>query len=257
MIHAPLFRALPPAHRHYSLPVHDVTVDLADPPQLSIVKARAGRLEMGAVEFLEKTLQPGDVFLDIGANWGYFTCIASRLVGEAGRVIPVEPMTSTYQRLLESIVRNGAHNAVPINAAVSDKHGELVRFARPWYRQSTAAHLSEGAGTVRTVTLDWLAETIDLQGRRLGAIKIDVEGVEERVLKGARRLLARHSPPIIIEATMDSERYGGDRAGVFAELSAQGYRPTWQMPGDGTTLERYGSTDAPSGQFVFERAGAA
>jgi len=140
-------------------------------------------------------LQPGDVFVDVGAHWGIFSLsAASRWPGEVS-VLAVEPHPENVCRLMDAVAHNGFRDGVEIVAAAC---GERPGFARlrlntsmghtiaPWtpIRELPGANLC-----VPVVTLDDLfAERPHLQGRRV-FLKVDVEGAETQVLAGARALL--------------------------------------------------------------------
>jgi FkbM family methyltransferase len=147
-----------------------------------------GQWEPYLTAYVRRRLRPGDVFVDIGANIGYYSLLASRLVGGSGRVYSVEASTSIYSALLRNIELNGCENIVPINAAASDAAGELVIWLadeRNRGRSTTVAELAATEGmkresTVRADTIDRLVGPEVLRRARL--VKIDVEGAERTVL---------------------------------------------------------------------------
>jgi FkbM family methyltransferase len=135
---------------------------------------------------LARVMQPGDVFLDIGAHTGFFTLLGSRLVGPEGTVIAFEPLPRNVHFLRVHLATNDINNVRIVEAAVSDSAGEALFSEGP---NSYTGELSrDGHIKVRTVTLD------DLLANRLipsaSVVKVDVEGAELAVLRGAARLLA-------------------------------------------------------------------
>ena len=126
-------------------------------------------------------IAPGDCVLDIGANAGYYTLLASRSVGPMGRVFAFEPLPLNLQFLREHIRLNGLVNVTVVRKAVSDRQG-TARFAAG--QSPLMGRLSsQGEMEIETVTIDGLVEGGVVPGPQ--ALKIDVEGAEESVLAGA------------------------------------------------------------------------
>jgi FkbM family methyltransferase len=79
---------------------------------------------------IEGRLQPGDTFTDIGANIGYHSLLASKLVGDSGKVVSIEALPQTYERLLSNIRRNSARNIRTVNAAAWNRGQKLRIFTK-------------------------------------------------------------------------------------------------------------------------------
>jgi FkbM family methyltransferase len=142
---------------------------------------------------VSQAVRPGGVFFDVGANVGYYTLLASVLVGPSGRVVAFEPDPRNVSRLREHVRLNGADNVTIVDVAVADASGS-ERFAGD--RGGLGGALAESGGErVRTVTLD---DAVAGGLPAPGYVKIDVEGAEFRVLSGARRLLERPAPAIFL-----------------------------------------------------------
>jgi FkbM family methyltransferase len=144
---------------------------------------------------------PGDVVYDIGANVGSYTLPASVLVGSHGKVIAFEPLPDNLAYLTRHIALNHLDNVHVIEAAVWSSTGEL-RF------QGTAdrvtSHASDvGEITVKAVAIDALVSAGEIPPP--DCIKIDVEGAEADVLRGAMSTLSEHRPVILL-ATHGAER---------------------------------------------------
>lgn len=151
-----------------------------------------GWYEQGAQRAFVESIRPGDVVFDIGANVGFFTLLASRRVGEAGRVYAFEPLPRNLAYLDVHLRANGITNTEVIPLAVSDRSG-TGRFS---VAESAAMGKisSEGSIEVRLASLDELIASCVVV--RPHFMKIDVEGAESEVLAGAAVLL-REEPPII------------------------------------------------------------
>lgn len=169
-------------------------------------------------------LRPGDSVVDVGANSGFFTLLASRRVGPRGRVSSFEPVPAMRQRLLDNIELNGMRNVRVHEVAVSDAEGVLPLFEGPEGHKglSSLRPVANAVGCieVRTVALDDLRETLS----PIRLVKIDVEGAESRVLAGMARILEQDRPFLVIEITDAYLRSFGDGATALASgLSHLGY----------------------------------
>ena len=87
-----------------------------------------GTWEPHLTNWIQRRLRPGHIFIDVGANIGYFTLLASRLVGETGKVVAIEASLPTFEALNRNIERNRAYNVRTVNRAAWDKK-ERLRFS--------------------------------------------------------------------------------------------------------------------------------
>ena len=154
---------------------------------------------------IAERLRPGDTFVDIGANIGYFTLFAASRVGKTGRVVSIEASPGTYELLLENLRRNSAIGLVrPIQAAVTDKSSEVKLHLPDEGNLGSASMLREGTSAgfqmVRGEPLGNLLTGEEMSSARM--IKIDVEGAEGLVIEGMRPILPRlRSAEILMEIT--------------------------------------------------------
>lgn len=189
------------------------------------------------MSWLAHFVRPGDVVLDVGANVGYYTTRLARLVSSTGRVHAFEPVPETFDVLRFLIARLGLRNVELHRDAVSDVEGEewlTVPDETPGVANFYLAHLGGDTGSsgertrVRVVTLDALAS----RGlSRVSFAKCDVEGAEGRLLRGARRLLERDTPVLLIEVSDMSRRLGDSAADTFGLLHELGYRACYPEGG--------------------------
>ncbi len=184
------------------------------------------------------TLGEGDVFVDIGANSGYFSVLAALKVGARGRVFAFEPNPTVRRQLERHIELNAIADRVTISElALSDEDRDDVRlFVSCWPENDGIASLMPAAETlargglradtsiaVRVRTFDSWMQSVQLS--RIDLMKIDVEGVESRVLAGMSSTLTRLRPArIICETPIESEaakmlRDRDYRASVVDEIS--------------------------------------
>lgn len=139
-------------------------------------------------------LQPGDVFYDVGAHIGYYSLAVARRVGPQGRVYAFEPLPLNLKLLRGHVAANHADNVEVIAAGVAEAAG-TARFDLG--KGTGRGRLGEGGGLeVPLVGLDQLVAEGRI--RPPAMIKMDVEGAELQALRGARELLVRHRPRIML-----------------------------------------------------------
>jgi FkbM family methyltransferase len=191
----------------------------------------AGRYEPNELALLDHTVKPGMIVLDGGASEGAYALFLGALVGEAGRVIAVEPSPRELQRLQANIALNRMAQVTVVRAALTDQAGEveLLVAERTHAGQNTLGGFVypgvAAAGSVRTpaTTIDTLIETQNLTA--LDVIKLDLEGTELRALAGAHETLRRWRPLLLFEAAQDSlAKQGGSLRGLLSLLVDCGYQ---------------------------------
>jgi FkbM family methyltransferase len=153
-----------------------------------------GSYELDKRLFLEKTITEGSIVFDLGAHVGFYTLLASVLVGCRGKVFAFEPLPANFLYLKEHLRINKTTNVTVIEAAVSDRIG-VAYFEDN--ASSFQGHISsQGKLQVKTVSLDKLINTGEIPSPNY--IKIDVEGAEMQVLSGAKSLLENAHPTIFL-----------------------------------------------------------
>jgi len=136
----------------------------------------------------------GDIVYDVGAHVGFYTLIASTLVGDTGRVVAFEPLPENLNFLREHLSINRIENVTVVDKAVTS-HSGSEKFRRHQDR-SMGSISNDGELSVSTVRLDDLIEGAHLPPPSV--IKMDIEGGEYRALSGAREFLSRAHPTIIL-----------------------------------------------------------
>ena len=144
-----------------------------------------GQWEPNLTAFLMRRLRTGDTFIDVGANIGYFSLLASCLVGSEGRIVAIEASPKIYKQLKENITRNATRNIRSVNIAASDRHGVLDLYRGVAGNQGSTTLLPT-LGTLKEATVpaapfDEILSYLELSRARV--IKIDIEGAELPVLK--------------------------------------------------------------------------
>jgi FkbM family methyltransferase len=182
-----------------------------------------GVWEPHMTSWLRSRLRPGDGFIDVGANIGVFSVLASQLVGDEGRVVAIEASPVFHQRLLQEARLNECRNIRAINAAVSDGHKTLT-FVLASSRNMGANSIVPYEGTAEStfeigaLPLPELLAASEIENARV--IKIDVEGAEGSVVRGLAPLLDKLRPDaeITVEVTPERMAQLGDSADALLEM---------------------------------------
>lgn len=174
---------------------------------------------------LSREVRRGDVCWDIGAHAGFFTMLMARLAGDGGRVYAFEPLDDNVARLEAGVHANGLRNVVVCPTAVGDRTGG-VAFATG--ATSLEGRIGDGGATaVACLTID---DAVAGGFAPPALIKIDAEGAEDAVIRGARETIARQRPRLLVEVHNDAAGKG-----VIGALSVA-YRFTNITTGDAAPL---------------------
>jgi FkbM family methyltransferase len=145
----------------------------------AILFDQSGKEEMG---HLLQELEAGDTFIDLGANCGIFSLTASKIVGMSGRVLAIEPNPAMVERLRFNIEANAFDNITIVEAAIGDSIGE-AKFHLFERQLGRSRLVRDTGGPSITVPVKPLTNVCtELAITRIGAIKIDIEGYEDRAL---------------------------------------------------------------------------
>jgi len=181
-----------------------IYIDLRDPRFLRVVNELVNPNEETAI--LTKYLNPGDTFIDIGANHGSFSIVASRLVGETGCILAIEPQPRLADLVRRSLADNAKCAYQVYEMACGDSSGHITFFI-PEDTSGSAGVFSAFSATHHhrqlTVPLKCCDEALpwqDLPGNLF--LKLDIEGSEYNCLAGARQLLLQRRPYILMEVNL-------------------------------------------------------
>lgn len=188
----------------------------------------AGTNELPVQQALATRLRRGDTFVDVGANVGFFSLLAARLVGPTGRVVAIEALGPAADVIEANAARNGLSVEV-LRLAVGDGRADTIGL---WTTRHPGGAATEAGDRPPDVTgrVDVPASSLDqlLVGGRLAPptlVKIDVEGAELAVLAGARQLLREGRPTLLIELDGPTpEVVAAKRATLDERLAAVRYR---------------------------------
>ena len=167
-------------------------------------------------------VKPGDTFVDIGANIGWFTLLASRLVGNSGHVIAFEPDPENYAILARNIERNSMKNVTPVKAALSCSPGNGWLYKSPDNLGDHRLFQCDGRESV-SVELTRISDHIDWD---IDFIKCDTQGHEWHVFSGMAGYFdqCEKRPPILLEVWPNGlEASGGNVDSLAAMFDGYGY----------------------------------
>jgi FkbM family methyltransferase len=197
--------------------------------------------------FMLRTLRHGDVFLDVGANIGYYSLVASQLVGP-GVVHAIEPIPENCAALAETIDRNRISNIVICPMAAGDSHGITrlyvgrERLGNSGWASIVPSARRQDVVEVETVTIDEYVADRGIDQVRL--VKIDVEGAEPLVISGMTKLMTGDSAPDVLCEINPwlLRRRGLDSRSITRPLAAAGYGIA--------RIDRRGTTSLSSSQPI-------
>lgn len=206
---------------------------------------RGGLYDTDAFAVLQALLDPGDIFLDAGANIGCYSVLASDIVGSGGLVIAFEPAESELKYLRMNLARSPARHIVePV--ALSNRQG----FGAVTGTHATTRFLDVNAegSEIAVKTLDQVVGSLDEPWSR-SLLKVDVEGFEPAVIKGASGWLAHGPIGLIIEANGLQDKRSPVKWDTAVELlQAASYEFVWPHLAD-RTMHRFA---APPSFSPFE-----
>ncbi|NER08076.1 MAG: class I SAM-dependent methyltransferase, partial [Okeania sp. SIO3C4] len=186
----------------------------------SLQKGRAYESEI--FQLIPKFLQNGDCFIDIGAHIGYYSVLAAKIVGIEGKVFAFEPELSNYQKILENISLNNLNNISLFNLAVGSETKQTQLF---FNQDNDGGHAlwdvgkhpfnqkSLGNQTMQNIQQSTLDDILVRQKDigQIKMIKIDTEGAELDVIKGAVNTFSQYNVPYII---CEINRFGLQQMGT-------------------------------------------
>jgi FkbM family methyltransferase len=207
-----------------------MTIALPAATDIYLTGGKSHNSEIRLALFLIKNLKLQDNFLDIGAHFGYFTLLASELVGPQGNIFSFEPTSKSYQILQTNII--DLPSVKCFNEAIANEEGEIIFYEfdnlqseynstdmsqfeqSDWYKKSPPRKVIVTATTVNDVTAK--------ENFNPKIIKIDVEGAEDKVIAGGLKYFKENSPIIIMEF-LDTKRNNSSHVKASNSLLNIGY----------------------------------
>lgn len=178
---------------------------------------RAGLMGRSGLEEVSMHISPSMTVVDVGANVGVYTALFSQLVGPSGRVIALEPAPDNWRALSKALATNLWSNVELHQVAAADRAGRMS-FERSSYNSGNNALSADGRSggglEVDVAPLDSI-----VAGRKVHFIKIDVQGWEASVLRGARQTLSENQPlSVRVEIWPSGLRRAGSSSDEVVEL---------------------------------------
>jgi FkbM family methyltransferase len=188
-----------------------------------------GGFETAEVQFVGKFVRPGMTVLDVGAHHGLYTLLAAKRVGKRGRVISFEPSPRERKRLKEHVRINWLSNVQVEGVALGSESGTALLYqvdGKEDFCNSLRKPTVKGGVTevqVRLISLDSFAAERDLA--KIDFLKIDAEGAELGILKGAEKLLGSAGRPVLMceAAGIRTESWGYSPIQIVSCLEERGF----------------------------------
>lgn len=211
------------------VPVDDLLVQGPFESRWMLARLKGGIYEPLEMALFRAEIKPGMVVLDIGANIGIYSMLASRRVGENGRVYAFEPDPRNSAHLLENLRVNGCANVTHVDKAVSDGAGRHVfRMAS---RPTDSSMFPSMGDMPITATIEVETTAVDampFDGRVVDVVKMDVEGGEPAAVRGmlqtlranpGAKMFVEFEPPALLAAGRSPVEFLQDLRDVFREVS--------------------------------------
>ena len=206
-----------------------------------------GLHEFEDMMFLLHLLRPQDLFVDVGANIGSYTVLASAVVG--AHTISFEPVPATFLHLKHNVAINDVESLVELHNAGVGKEEGVLHFTSGLDTMNHVASDPSSEGNIRVdiVTLDKI-----LANKNPVLIKMDTEGFEMSVLEGALSTIGQPSlMALIIEINGSCQRYGVNENDIHTYITAKGFTPVSYDPFKRSATKR--ETFNPHGNTIYIR----
>jgi FkbM family methyltransferase len=217
-------------------------LDPSNPAELYMIME--DRYDLGTGMTIWSLLQSGDMFFDIGANFGYFSRIGSSKIGKKGFVISVEPNPEAFRFLSHT----KESNVWAIHKAAGSNSTNRYKMHQPFYRQTTGSRFDLHAdGEMGSVCLDDIHRMLGYP--KVPLVKIDTEGAELFVLKGAEEFLRKEQPFVIAEVFGHGQHFDHSTHEIYEYMKKLGYSFYYSIDDDTPSVVKL---DKPGeGQILF------
>ena len=202
----------------------NVKSPLFDRAFLALYSAYKKYIEAGPINRLQDFVVPGTVVFDVGANVGFFSRRFAEWVGD-GEVIAIEPEDRNYEMLISMLQREHLTDRVrALKAVAAAAPGRMLLEVNPLHPADHKISRSDEGVAVNALALDDLVQASD----KVSLIKIDVQGAEMLVLKGAASMLKKNHPALFVELHEEGlKEFGTSVSAILEHLTQVGYEPYW------------------------------
>jgi FkbM family methyltransferase len=215
-----------------------------------------GEYEPGNTRCYTLLVKPGDIVLDVGANFGWYSALLARHVGRTGTVHAIEPVPDAIEMLRDTLRINGLHESVEVHpVGLGSGSGEFTVYTFAGLPLGHASAVDLGRPDARPYTcqvraLDEFIQTLGLE--RLDFIKVDVEGFEADVFAGGTELLSTDEAPVVaFETNIECLTARGMRCvEVQDRLRAMGFERFDRIRPDGTLAPVRGDLAEDSADYL-------
>ncbi|XPV69997.1 MAG: FkbM family methyltransferase [Halarcobacter sp.] len=177
------------------------------------------------VELFKQICKKGDTIIEVGANIGAHTQFFSNRVGHSGKILAFEPQRIVFQTLCANISINSMTNVYTYHMALSNEEGTAliapIDYTKLGNFGGISIENSRKGESVQQKTLDDFIEQVD----NLKLIKVDVEGMEEKVLKGAKKIIKKYKPFLYVENDRQEKSQS-----LIEYIKSLDYELYWHMP---------------------------
>ena len=189
-----------------------------------------GVFEKDEIERFYSEIRDGMTFVDIGANIGLYTALALRQMPRSGLILAVEPAEENFlyleKNILENRISSSKVKVIAERVALSDRKGEALLHKNPGNKGDNRLYqdaLLQESESVQVITLDELCDHHGIT--KIDFMKMDVQGLEKRVLNGAKSILQKSKSCIILMEFWASgiERAGDSPSSIFELLESLGF----------------------------------
>lgn len=187
---------------------------------------RGERWEPYFADFVERVVKPSDIAVDVGANIGYHSIILGRAVGDRGAVFAFEPLRITFQQLCGNAILNRLSNIYPFQCAVGHVDGVTISMVPIDYNEPDVNIMNACVGVGGDIVSMRTIDSLNFQS--LNFLKVDVQGCELVVLKGAKETIQRCKPILFIEIEEQQlKNQNTSSQDVMMYIFTNGYTLAW------------------------------
>jgi FkbM family methyltransferase len=169
---------------------------------------------------IKNYIKQGDIVVDVGGNLGFFVLILDELVGKEGKIYTVEPSSLLREKLATTIRNNQIENTTILNFALGESEGKTIIHYNPKQSGLTSiVNEFDNDSVSEEITITTLDKFSGNFPGRVSFLKIDTEGYEPKVLKGAKSFIEKHRPTIYIELGGDYQNSSVEALNILKELN--------------------------------------